>query len=61
MRGIRCQRCGRMFSLSRELVTAALEELGQKGEEHFTLECPQCRHAVKVPRIKLERMRPREG
>ncbi len=61
MRGVRCQRCGHMFSLSRELVVTALEEMTQKEEEHYSVECPRCRHAVKVQRRDLERMRPQEG
>jgi phage FluMu protein Com len=60
MRGVRCQRCSKMFSLSRDLVVTALEEVEQKGEDYYTVECPNCRHAVKVPRRDLERMRPRE-
>jgi len=59
MRGVRCQRCGHMFSLSREQVLAALERLSEKGETHYGVECPRCRHLVKVPRGDLERMRPR--
>ncbi|HID88621.1 MAG TPA: hypothetical protein EYH27_06850 [Anaerolineales bacterium] len=58
MRRVRCQRCGHMFSLSRDLVAAALEELQEKDLEHYTLECPRCRHTVKVPRADLERMAP---
>ncbi len=58
MRGIRCQRCGYMFTPSRELVVAALEEMEEKGSDHYTLECLRCRHAIKVPRATLERMRP---
>lgn len=61
MRGIRCQRCGHMFSLSREQVAAALEELQEKGTSHYNVECPKCRHLIKVPRISLERMRPRQN
>ena len=61
MRGIRCQRCGHMFSLSRDLVVAALEELAQKEEDHYTIECLRCRHAIKIPRGDLERMQPREA
>lgn len=59
MRGVRCQRCGHMFSLSVGQVVAALEELDEKGESHYGVECPRCRHLVKVPRGDLERMRPR--
>lgn len=61
MRGVRCQRCGHMFTLARETVVNALEEMGQKGEEHYTVECPRCRHTIKVPRTDLERMQPRES
>lgn len=60
MRSIRCQRCGHMFSLSKDLVIAALEEMEQKGEEHYTIECLRCRHTIKVPKSDLERMRPQE-
>ena len=60
MRGVRCQRCGHMFSLSRDLVAEALGEVEQKGEEYYTLECPRCRRAIKVPQSDLERMRPQQ-
>jgi hypothetical protein len=50
-----------MFSLSRDAATAALEEVKQKEEEHYDVECPRCRHVVKIPRNDLERMQPREG
>jgi len=50
-----------MFTLARDLVVTALEEIETKGEEYYTLECPRCRHAIKVPRRQLERMRPRES
>ncbi|MGQ9466043.1 MAG: hypothetical protein ACUVXE_02220 [Anaerolineae bacterium] len=59
MRGVRCQRCGHMFSLSVDQVVAALDQLSEKGESHYGVECPRCRHLVKVPRSDLERMRPR--
>lgn len=59
MRGVRCQRCGHMFSLSVEQVVAALDQLAGTGGSHYGVECPRCRHLVKVPRGNLERMRPR--
>lgn len=59
MRGVRCQRCGHMFSLSVDQVVAALDQLSEKGESHYGVECPRCRRLVKVPRSDLERMRPR--
>ena len=60
MRNVRCQRCGYKFTLSKDLVVAALEELEQNNQEYYTLECLRCRHAIKVPRSDLERMRPRQ-
>ncbi|MGC8944691.1 MAG: hypothetical protein ACP5N6_00825 [Anaerolineae bacterium] len=59
MRGVRCQRCGHMFSLSVDQIGAALDQLAEKGESHYGVECPRCRRLVKVPRGDLERMRPR--
>ena len=61
MRGIRCQHCNHVFTLSRDAVVAALEEVEEMDGDYYTLECPHCRHAVKLPRRQLERMRPREG
>ncbi len=60
MRQVRCQRCSHMFTLSRDFIIAVLEELEEKSQEHYTIECPKCRHAIKVPRPDLERMRPRQ-
>lgn len=48
-----------MFSLSVDQVVAALDQLSERGESHYGVECPRCRHLVKVPRADLERMRPR--
>ncbi len=58
MRQVRCQRCGHMFTLSREQVVAALEEVKAREEEYYTVECLRCRHTIKVPRRDLERMQP---
>ena len=48
-----------MFTLSRAFVVAAREEVHEKDLEHYNVECPRCRHIVKVPRADLERMAPR--
>lgn len=55
---IRCQRCGHMFTLSRQTVVAALEETEKSRAEHYGVECPKCRHRVKVPVKDLKRARP---
>lgn len=60
MRQVRCQRCSHMFTLNRDVVVAALEELAEKGQDYYTIDCPKCRRAIKVPRADMERMRPHE-
>lgn len=56
---VRCQRCGYMFTLSRQAVTAALEETEQTQARHYTLDCPRCRQQIKVPIKDMQRFRPR--
>ncbi len=56
---VRCQRCGYMFTLSHEAVTAALEEIEQTKTKHYNVECPKCRRQIKVPVKDLQRHRPR--
>jgi len=49
-----------MFTLNRDVVVAALEELAEKSQDYYTIDCPKCRRAIKVPRADMERMRPHE-
>jgi hypothetical protein len=56
---VRCQRCGFMFTMSREAVTAAVEEIEKTKVEHYGVECPKCRHHVKVPAKDIKRTQPR--
>lgn len=58
---IRCQRCGSMFTLSRDALAAALEEVEQTRAKHYNVECPKCRRQVKVPVKDLRRYRPRQA
>jgi ribosomal protein S27E len=55
---VRCQRCGYMFTLSREAVTAALEEVKGTRAKHYNVECPKCRRQIKMPVKNLRRGRP---
>ncbi len=48
MMQVRCQRCGWMFTLSREGIALALSEAQAKSEEYHALNCPQCRHVIKM-------------
>ena len=56
---VRCQRCGYKFTLSRQAVTAALEELEQTPARHYNLDCPKCRRQIKVPAKEIQRFQPR--
>jgi len=60
MMQIRCQRCGYMFTLSRDAVTAALEEAEQAQAKHYAVDCPKCRRQIKVPIKDMQRFRPRQ-
>ena len=55
---IRCQRCGYMFTLSRHRLAAALEEAKAAQAKHHAVDCPKCRHQIKVPVKDLQRSRP---
>jgi hypothetical protein len=57
---VRCQRCGNMFTLSREAVAAALEEVKETQAKHYNVECTKCRRQVKVPVKRLLRGQPRQ-
>ena len=55
---IRCQRCHYMFTLSREAVTTALEEVTETQAKHYNVDCPKCRRQVKIPIKNLRRGQP---
>lgn len=55
---VRCQHCGWMFTLSREAIGLALAEALAKNERHHTINCIQCRHAIKLQVSDLRRQLP---
>jgi hypothetical protein len=57
---VRCQRCGFMFTLSRDALAAALEEIGKTPTKHYNIECPKCRRQIKVPVKQMRRFQPRQ-
>jgi hypothetical protein len=57
---VRCQRCGYMFTLGREAVAAALEEIGRTQAKHYNVDCPKCRRQVKVPVRVIQRGQPHQ-
>lgn len=56
----RCQRCRFMFTLSREALTAALEEIEKSPAKHYNVECPKCRRQIKIPVKEIRRFQPRQ-
>ncbi|HSR49105.1 MAG TPA: hypothetical protein VLL77_14075 [Anaerolineales bacterium] len=56
---LRCYRCGWSFSLSREQVEFALENMKAKGDKHYDVRCTRCRTVNKIPIKQLERSAPR--
>lgn len=60
MMQIRCQRCGYMFTLSRQAVATALETAEQTQAKHYNVDCPKCRRQIKVPIKDMLRFRPRQ-
>jgi ribosomal protein S27E len=56
---VRCQRCGFMFTMSREAISAALEETEKAKSEHYGVECPKCRHHIKVAVKDIKHAQPR--
>jgi hypothetical protein len=47
-----------MFTLSREALAAALDEIEKSPAKHYNVECPKCRRQVKVPVRNLRRAQP---
>ena len=58
---VRCQRCGYMFTLGRQAVDAALEEVKQTQAKHYNVDCAKCRRQIKVPVKNLQRAQPRQA
>jgi uncharacterized protein with PIN domain len=57
---VRCQRCNYMFTLSREAMTAALEEVKETHAKHYNVECPKCRRQIKMSVKNMQRSQPRQ-
>jgi len=47
-----------MQTLGREAIALALAEAQQSHEQHHVIDCPRCRHAIKVPVADLRRRLP---
>jgi len=58
MMQVRCQRCGWMLTLGRESIALALAEAQQGHEQYHAMDCPHCRHVIKVRIADLRRRLP---
>ena len=58
MLNARCFRCGWSFTLSREMIAAALTSAAGPGDKYHVEYCPQCRQAIKIPMDQLKRAAP---
>jgi predicted nucleic-acid-binding Zn-ribbon protein len=57
---VRCQRCGYTFTLGREAIVAALEQVKESKAAHYNFDCPKCRRRIKVPVKNLRRSVPQQ-
>jgi len=55
MMQVRCQKCGWSFTLGRDAINTIMEEVGESKATHYTLECPKCRHSIKVQTRRIRR------
>ncbi len=58
MMQVRCQRCGWVFTMSRDAIGIALAEAEASHAEHYQEHCPKCRNVVKIQVKELRRRLP---
>jgi RNA polymerase-interacting CarD/CdnL/TRCF family regulator len=46
------------MNMSRDLLSAALQEAEEKKLRYYQIECAKCRHAIKVPLKQIRRYAP---
>ncbi len=52
---IHCSRCNWTFTLSQDALATIMEEIEETQAKHYTLDCPKCRHSIKVQTRILKR------
>jgi hypothetical protein len=55
---VRCNYCRQSFNLSRDYLVDAVAEAAEKGQKYHTVECINCRKAIKVPLAQMKRYVP---
>ncbi len=51
---VRCQKCGWSFTLGRDSIAAIVAQ--QQQVSHYMVECPKCRHNIKIPAKRVKRV-----
>ena len=55
---VRCTNCGIPFTLTKELVHAALDHITEQGLKHYDARCPNCRKITPVAKPQLLKAAP---
>jgi nitrate/TMAO reductase-like tetraheme cytochrome c subunit len=55
---VRCNYCHQSFNLSRDFLVDAVAEATEKRQKYHTVECINCRKAIKVPLSQMKRYVP---
>jgi hypothetical protein len=55
---VRCQRCGWMLTLGRDAIAWAIAQAQQDQETYHAVDCPRCRHVIKIQVTELRRRLP---
>ena len=58
MMQVRCQRCGWVFTLSREAIGFAVAEAQASEAEYYQEPCPKCRNEIKIRVRELRKRLP---
>lgn len=57
---VRCNYCRQSFNLSRDYLADALAKATEKRQKYHTVECINCRKAIKVAVAQMKRYAPEE-
>ena len=52
---VRCQNCSWHFTLGRDAIAGIMEEIKDVKASHYQLDCPKCRHNIKLQTKQLKR------
>ena len=52
---IRCHRCSWNFTLSQDALATIMEQVEATQAKHHMIDCPKCRHGIKVQTRRLKR------